>query len=167
MGVKKIVSAWILVILNISNVYADSPDCEALLTLADIESACSKANLEYKKSPFENGKKDMFCVREFRLSFANRLGFNLARYSEKNQADSYEKNAMISDKNKAVAEKLAVADGGFAFHTSDKVTGERSVVRLRKGNSFVEIKYQHSKREKPFCDMNGLKTLAEKVSQKL
>lgn len=155
----KIVFGALLTVVSIF-AKADGPVCEKLLTLEDITKHCGTSDLKYKVSPMENGKADLYCVRQIRKSFANQMILNVLHYEDETRATGYANS--LKSKNKKFT-TLDFADNAVKNHTSHKVLGERSMIRFQVNKTFIELKYQHGKREKAFCKMDNLVELAKVI----
>ncbi len=64
-------------------------------------------------------------------------------------------------------EKLKLGQGGIAYHSSHKIMGDSYFVRYRKNNTFVELKYNHTSHDKPFCKMKDVKALAALIESRI
>lgn len=160
----KILSTLILLMLPTS-LFAAGPNCDTILTIDDVKQQCNVKKLKYKKSSWETGEPLLYCVREIRKSFANSVILNVSHYEDPKKANNV---AMVSSARKGVElEKISIGDGGVAYHTSHEILGDDYMVKYRKNNTFIELKYHHSKRDKPFCGLDDLKALATKIDTRL
>ncbi len=141
------------------------PNCDTLLTVEDVKQQCNVAKLKYKKSSWETGEPLLYCVRELRQSFGNSIILNVSHYEDPKKANNV---ALVGSEREGVElENIKIGDGGVAYYTSHKILGDDYMVKYRKNNTFIELKYHHSKRDKPFCSLDDLKALAAKIENRL
>ena len=160
----KLLTTLILLILPAA-LFAAGPNCDTILTVDDVKQQCNVKKLKYKKSSWETGEPLLYCVRELRQSFGNSVILNVSHYEDPKKANN---TALVGSERKGVElEKINIGDGGVAYQTSHEILGDDYMVKYRKNNTFIELKYHHGKREKPFCGLDDLKALATKIESRL
>jgi hypothetical protein len=155
----------ILLLALSTSILAAGPNCDTILTVDDVKQQCSIDKVKYKKSKHEAGKDFFYCVREVRKSYGNSVMLNISHYEDKKNADKMALAGMGRDD--VEIEKITLGQGGVAYHSSHKIMGGSYFVRYRKNNTFVELKYNHTARDKPFCNLNDVKALAAIIESRL